>query len=242
MNDKRELYQIATFQSFAQGDFYGLCTIEELKKHGDFGLGTHESIDGEFIMNNGVVYKAKFDGSIEIPADDALIPYAAITFFNADQTLVLPKITSITKLEQVLNALVSELGANMIYAARITGFFESASLRSAVIQKEPYKPLLESLKTAQRTFGCEQSPGTLVALFFPPFLCTVNAKGWHFHFISEDETIGGHAFDFQIRNAKIELEKLDSFCLKLPDTPRFNGWDLSGDMSGQIKAAETGEF
>ena len=52
------LYQLALFQSVAQGEYYGASTVAEFKEHGDFGMGIFEAVDGELIMLNGVVYQA----------------------------------------------------------------------------------------------------------------------------------------------------------------------------------------
>ena len=63
------------------GLYGGTMTVGELLEHGDLGLGTLDSIDGELIVLDGKAYQAKGSGQtpeiVEVAAD-ALIPYAAV--------------------------------------------------------------------------------------------------------------------------------------------------------------------
>ena len=69
------------------GLYGGTMTVGELLEHGDLGLGTLDSIDGELIVLDGKAYQAK--GSGEKPelwkfSPDALIPYAAVVPHQAE--------------------------------------------------------------------------------------------------------------------------------------------------------------
>lgn len=56
-----ELFQTALLQSLMQGEYDGVITVKELKTYGDTGIGTftRQSVNGELIMLNGAVYRAK---------------------------------------------------------------------------------------------------------------------------------------------------------------------------------------
>ena len=41
---------MSTCGALVQGDYQGCVTVGELLKHGDFGLGTFDGLDGEGIM------------------------------------------------------------------------------------------------------------------------------------------------------------------------------------------------
>ncbi len=56
--DAESIYQVALLQSLAQGHYDGIVTVEELKTHGDTGIGTFEGVNGEMIVLDGVVYQA----------------------------------------------------------------------------------------------------------------------------------------------------------------------------------------
>jgi len=69
------------------GLYGGTMTVGELLEHGDLGLGTLDSIDGELIVLDGKAYQAKGSGQtpeiVEVAAD-ALIPYAAVVPHQAE--------------------------------------------------------------------------------------------------------------------------------------------------------------
>ncbi len=46
------------------GLYEGTMTIGELLKHGDLGIGTLDSVDGELIVLDGKAYQAKGDKTI----------------------------------------------------------------------------------------------------------------------------------------------------------------------------------
>lgn len=46
------------------GLFDGIISVGELKQHGDIGIGTFKSVNGEMIVLDGVVYQAVADGSM----------------------------------------------------------------------------------------------------------------------------------------------------------------------------------
>ena len=62
----------------------GSSRSRELKKHGDFGIGTFDALDGEMIVLDGVVYQAKADGHIYQAADNLTTPFATVTYFDSD--------------------------------------------------------------------------------------------------------------------------------------------------------------
>jgi len=54
-------------------------TYKELKKHGDFGLGTFNALDEEMIRLDGKFYQIKVDG-IAYPVDDSMkTPFARVS-------------------------------------------------------------------------------------------------------------------------------------------------------------------
>jgi acetolactate decarboxylase len=67
-----------------QGVFDGILPIGELKKHGDFGIGTFDALEGEMIVLDGKVYHAKADGRVYSVMDNTSTPLATVTYFNSD--------------------------------------------------------------------------------------------------------------------------------------------------------------
>ena len=75
------LFQISFLSRLLDGDYDGLISVKQLKEKGDFGVGTFDAIDGEMIVLDGIVYKAKGNGTVEIADDKETVPFANVTFF-----------------------------------------------------------------------------------------------------------------------------------------------------------------
>ena len=69
-NGDDSMYQVSLMQAFMHGEYDGVITVGDLKKHGDIGLGTFEGVNGEMIILDGVVYQAAADGSINVMNDN----------------------------------------------------------------------------------------------------------------------------------------------------------------------------
>ena len=86
-NDTETINQVSLLQGLTLGDYYGSTTIGELKTLGNIGLGTFDGLNWELIMLDGVVYRANDKLEIEVPADNELIPFSNVTFFDNDEEI-----------------------------------------------------------------------------------------------------------------------------------------------------------
>ena len=78
-------YQTSTMGALLDGVYDGDVTIRELLRHGDFGLGTFNGLDGEMLVLDGVCYQLRSDGSAEVAESDQRTPFAVVTWFDADR-------------------------------------------------------------------------------------------------------------------------------------------------------------
>ena len=239
--DRDIINQVSLLQGLTFGDYNGSVPVSRLKEFGDTGIGTFDALNGELIMLDGVVYRAAHDGKVEKVADTETIPFANVTFFDADQTMDLTNIANVAALKEVLTKKTEEIGTNRFYMVKIEGTFNKMQVRSELPQQKPYKPLAEVLETDQTVFNYDNVKGTIVALYCPDYMKELNAAGWHFHFISDDKTKGGHILELAFDSAKASFDRTDSFSMVLPDNEMFNGFDLTVDQSNDIKKVETGE-
>jgi len=237
--DRETVFQVSLLQGLTLGDYYGSVTVKDLKEKGDTGIGTFEGVNGELIMADGVVYRAKSDGSVEVAPDSETIPFSNVTFFDADVTESVSGIADLNALKTYLNGKVNELGKNNFYMIRIDGSFKNVHARSELKQEEPYKTLADALSTDQREFSFADTKGTVVGLYCPEYMKELNAAGWHFHFVSEDKQKGGHVLDLDIDNAQLKWDTTRGFNMLLPDTKMFPKLDLTKDQSEDIKKVET---
>ena len=233
--------QVSLLQGLTFGDYNGSVPVARLKELGDTGIGTFDALNGELIMLEGIVYRAAYDGSIEIVSDEETVPFSNVTFFDIDERIQVEDIDNVNTLKEVLNKKVSESGENSFYMVKVEGVFNTMNVRSELPQTKPYKPLAVVLETDQTFFDYENIEGTVVGLYCPPYMEDLNAVGWHFHFISEDRQAGGHVLDLSAEDVDVSIDRSDYFAIVLPNNEMFNNFDLTIDQSKDIKKVETGE-
>ena len=208
-----DVYQSAPIELLLKGVMNGETTIGELKKHGNFGLGTFNGVDGEMVVLDGVVYQIKGSGKVDVPSNSVKTPFGNVTFFRADTTILLKDTLSFKSFNEFLDKNLPS--KNLIYAVKVTGEFTSLKARSENKQTKPYKDLYDVLKN-QDVFSYIQINGTLVGFKYPDYIGGVNVPGYHFHFISADKKEGGHVLDFVTNQVKIEIEYLSKLDLRIP--------------------------
>ncbi len=237
--DHEAVYQVALLQSLAQGYFDGTVSVGELKQFGDTGIGTFDGLDGEMIVLDGTVYRAAADGTVNAVEDDMTVPFANITFFEEDGSIAIENATDIQVLMGYLNEVVAANGKNLFYMVKVTGTFSDILVRSEPKQEKPYRLLDEALAADQVEYEYTDINGTLVGLFCPVYMKGLNSAGWHFHFVSDDLTKGGHVLQVNIASAQASYDITGNFRLFLPDNEDFQGINLGRDMDDVIKNAET---
>lgn len=239
--DRETIYQVALLQSLTQGYYDGIIKVSELKQHGDTGIGTFEGVNGEMIVLDGTVYQALGDGTVQVADDNETVPFSNVTFFDKDGSVELSDINDINALKEKLNAMVEENGKNLFYFIKVNGTFDKMNVRSELKQEKPYKSLDQALATDQREFNYDNINGTVVALYCPGYMDGLNTPGWHFHFISDDKTKGGHILDLNFKKATAEYDSTPGFDMCLTDNGDFQKMELSKDVSDAIKKVETNE-
>ncbi len=91
-----KLYLCAPVNALVEGIYEQNIPFHEIKKHGDFGLGTFNDLDGEMMMFDGTIYRIASDGkATSITDDDTCTPFSCVTFFqpSARMNLTTPSLT-----------------------------------------------------------------------------------------------------------------------------------------------------
>lgn len=235
------LYQVSLLNALMQGDYQGTTSIATLKDKGNTGIGTFDQLDGELIMLDGEVYKAKADGTVEKQTNEETVPFAAVTCYDEEyEATNLKDIQTIEALKASLDTMITqETGDyNSFYVAVIEGEFTLAHVRSVPAQMRPYKPLAEITKD-QVEFKYENVKGTIIALRCPAYMEGINLPGWHLHFISKDKTKGGHLLDLRLEKGTAGLDRITEFSLKLPGTEAFSTLKLGSQADQDVTAVES---
>ena len=219
-----------------QGVFDGNTTFKDLRAYGDFGLGTVQSLDGEMVELDGRFYQVKSDGVAYRLNDSTKTPFAEVTFFRPDETMVSNGTSNLTQLDRYLDSKLDT--KNIFYAIRIDGTFDYVETRSVPIQKKPYPTLSEAVK-GQKIFEFHNVTGTIVGFRCPVYVNGVNVPGYHLHFLTANRSAGGHLLDFKLENASIKVDDLNEFEMVLPSNEEFNKADLSGDQQASLTKVES---
>lgn len=182
--------QIAPLERLAQGGYDGNITVSQVKQMSNFGIGTFTGLDGEMIMLDGVVYHAPSSGLLHVGGDQEIIPFATLTRFRGQYRFAQSAaLADYPALQSYLSSVMPDL--NQVVSFRVKGRFSTLKLRAPQKQEKPYPVLTEALKT-QAVFELTNISGTFVGFRHPTYFGTVNASGYHFHFVSDDRKTGGH--------------------------------------------------
>jgi len=255
-SSKDVLFQVSAITALMQGVFEGSMSFKELAKHGDFGIGTLDDLDGELVVLDGKFYQVKADGKVN-PISDASsrlvirrfhkmvkaggvndsqeAPFADVTFFEPDQKILFNGSANQTELQRYLEDQMPS--KNIFYAIRIDGTFDYIKTRSPPAQERPYPTLTEAL-AQQSVFQFHNQSGTIVGFWSPAYANGVIPPGYHLHFLNEDRTAGGHVLDFSLKNASITLDYTPEFLMVLPENTDFIQANLTSADQAELQKAE----
>ncbi len=134
------LYLCAPINALVEGIYRERIPFEKLREHGDFGLGTFDSLDGEMVMLDGRVFQVLASGLVREVTEPAATPFAAVTRWAPVSYDDLPDATDYDGfLDWLLTLLPSP---NLVYALRVEGAWADVRVRS-VPRQDGYKPLVE---------------------------------------------------------------------------------------------------
>ena len=204
--------QVSVISALLIGRYDGVMPIPELLRCGDFGIGTLDHLDGELIVLDGHAYQVRGDGVVIEVHSDRSTPFATVTAFEPDGESPCPRVGNLSDLNSRLADALGE--KNKFLAVRVDGRFAAISLRSVYRQEPPYKPLGDVVK-AQSVWTHEEVSGTLVGVRSPAWVGGLNVPGFHWHFLSDDRSVGGHVLDCRVREGRVRYQVCRDWLIKL---------------------------
>jgi acetolactate decarboxylase len=228
------LFQISTSGALVEGIYEKAVSSNLLLNYGDFGIGTFDNLDGEMVVLDGGIYQVRSDGTVKRILDDTGTPFAVVVRFVADQDETISDARSFEDLRALCDKYRDS--ANIFYAVRVDGHFDHVHTRAM-------KATLDGLPLAkaaaiQPEFDFHDIDGTLVGIWAPEFSSSLNIAGYHFHFLSDDRTKGGHLLECSGKNLRVQVERLTDFHLSLPESEEFLRADLTKDPTKDLSYAE----
>lgn len=231
-----EVYQFSTISALLEGVYDGDVTIADILRHGDFGLGTFNHLDGEMVIVDGNCYRLRSDGSAtRAPLTDRT-PFAAVTEFHTDFEIAIQNRTDGTAVTAAIDRRIES--PNLIYAIKISGRFAELHARTVMEQKPPYPPLTEATDGQAETRFTDAT-GVIVGFRTPDYQQGISVAGYHLHFLNNDRTAGGHVLNFVLQEGLVAGSGASQLHLSLPTSGAFLGAQLSGpDLAERISKAE----
>ncbi len=231
---KAPIYLCAPVNALVEGLYEEKIPFTEIKKHGDFGIGTFDSLDGEMVMLDGRIFQMSSDGRVHEMDDASLTPFACVTFYRAASHDELDQKLSYEEfLKWLMNLLPS---TNIFYALRIEGVFEYVEVRS-VPKQDNYRPLVEVTKD-EPVFNFTEMEGTLAGFFTPSFMGSLSVPGLHLHFLSSDFQHGGHLLECRPVKVNVGVQFISDVELGLPMSLDYLTWDFQRDVGKDLDKAE----
>ena len=236
MADVIKLFQYNTLNALFAGLFDGSLTIGELLKHGDLGIGTLDSIDGELVVLDGKAYQTTSkNGQLKVVevAPDTKVPYAAVVPHHAEVVFKQRYETTDKELEEGIESYYD--GANLFRSIKIKGHFTHMHVRMIPEAKSGEK--FAEVANRQPEYTAEDVTGTIVGFWTPEMFHGVSVAGYHIHFISDDFSFGGHVMDFVMTDGTVEIGPVDQLDQRFPVQDRnylfakFNLDELKEDIN-----------
>ena len=232
-----KLVQASTLNALMLGNFDCTISVRDFLAEADTGIGTYTGLDGEAIFEDGVAYRATADGGVSVMKPEDGVAFGTVARFDSS----LPRhkaegFKDIEELKELLKPYTDE-NPNIFYMLVMSGSFDFMHVRSCYACEKPY-PTLSEAASHQKEFKYENVEGKVIAVYCPPYVEGMNLPGWHFHFLSEDKTSGGHILGLAGKDISYQIEPITEWELILSENAEFAKLDLCEDLSAKTAAVE----
>ncbi|MGC6430658.1 MAG: acetolactate decarboxylase [Jejuia sp.] len=222
-------YQYSVWFAFVNKVFDGDLKVKDLKTHGDVGLGSFDFLDGELVMLDGVPYRIRENGEVSVGEDMDEIVYADAAFFHEKDSFSIDEVIKFENLASILDK--KKTSIHYFYVYKIHGNFSHIKLGGVPKVSPPFNDGLDVLIPNRPVFETTNISGTLVGFYCPEYIGNINAKGHHFHFISDDKKWGGHVMEFTSSGAlDIKVDQKTKYQFDLPSNETFENVKLDNEF------------
>lgn len=226
-------FQYSIWWAFTNKVFDADLSVKELKTKGDVGLGSFNLLDGEMVMVDGKPYRIREDGTVSKGTDTDKLVYANAVHFQKDDEFEITQ-TSVS-FDSLQSRVKRKLASpNYFYAFVIKGKFARLKCGGLTKQERPFMEGLDVLIPNRPVFNATDVSGTMVGFYCPDFIGNINTMGFHFHFISDDRTFGGHVMEVETGGPLVvKMDQKSDYNFQLPDNADFR--DVSFEKEFQYK-------
>jgi acetolactate decarboxylase len=172
---------------------HGWRMVGNLLRYGDIGCGKLAEGMGDLVVIGGEAFQIGPDGGIAPTSPSNFVAYGSATFFSSDQQFDVAEVTR-TIFEKSMDW--KRQDTNKAFAIRVSGLYHIVVAR-----------------TQDKSFGIgfTEVAGTLVGFWIPASVHGAAETGYQFMFIDDARQQGGWVTDFEIAQARIEIDSSDAF-------------------------------
>ena len=228
------LYICAPLNALVEGIYEENIHLGEVLKHGNFGIGTFDDLDGEMVILDGTIYQITAEGRVNWIEDPAATPYAMVTFFHPVLFAEMDNEMQYVRFLEWLNGLLPS--PNIFYSIRVDGDFARVRARS-VPKQANYRPLADVVSD-QSIFHYENIRGTLAGFYTPEFMSSLSVPGHHLHFLSADGASGGHLIACTPRRVRASIQPIHRLELNMPMTTDYLNLNFQRNLGTDIDKIE----
>ncbi|QIW09826.1 acetolactate decarboxylase [Francisella sp. LA112445] len=232
------IYQAGTITSLTNGIYSSDTSLKDLESKGQYGLGTIEGAKGEMIIFKDKAYLSDISGKAIPLKGNITVPFADVFSFSKPQ--ISTNYNSLT-ISKILSIIKNKLyGDNYFYIIKITGKFSKIHARTIPPAQKGYT-LSQWITKNQKFHDLKNVEGTLIGIYSPKYLSSVAVPGFHFHFITKDNSHVYHVYSFQSAQVNAQIEKVNNFQIILPDTKKYQNTNIENFSHDTISKMEEGK-
>lgn len=207
------LYQTARLTDLLAGRYGSGVSLETVREHGDFGIGTYVNYDGgEMALLGGAFYSLPSPDAAPVELSDLSrkTPFTMMTHFQPQaNTVIEGTVDSYRDLSQILDR---HLNPERHYALLIEGIFRFLDLQCVQPASSPSLPFE---RVQQRRACLLNYDASLVGFRMGLGVESFNKPGYHFHAVAKGRG-GGHVLDLAGRSLKVSVQQLNGVQLISP--------------------------
>ena len=173
-------------------DAVAAWAITNLLAEGDFGIARQGGVN--LVIDTGRVYRVNARGLVDSSAVTGSVDFGIVTFFETDRSYDVADMNA-ALFRQTLDW--KRPAPGHIYAIRVAGLFKRMDITG--------------------TSAAENASGTMIGFYYPDYLRGVHAGGYEFVFVGADGRSGGSVADFEIAQARIDLDDCNELRVGLPE-------------------------
>ncbi len=205
------IVQVGSLEALKQGSCESRTTVGATRAHGDLALGYSKGLGSEFIMLSNKAYRTAAQGALIPSGETDELAFATAAFFEPDLMFDIGP----TPRKIYENAMdMKRPSPGRIYAYRIHGAFSRMTVRQLPPALDPCEKLTRALNHVETTEHTNVT-GTLFGFWSPRSLRVIAGEGYEYGFVSAAGDFGGRVTDFEITQARIEIDDSDEVLIKL---------------------------